>query len=235
VAYWQRDLLGGEAVCTEAVRLAERMGDRHALAEALYNLSFPVWQQGRLDDASELAGRSQEIFTALGDSEGTARTLWLHGIVAAMTGKLDLAERLLTESVERHRGGAAVYYLGWSLRMLGRTLLLQKRPAEARVPIAESMRLFAAAGDVSAILLHLADYATIAALEDDPERELRLVGAVRQLRQLTGTDLVDHPVNAVPGLAELEARMGPDAEPLRAAGAAMTVDELVAYALGEPA
>jgi hypothetical protein len=29
--------------------------------------------------------------------------------------------------------------------------------------------------------------------------------------------------------------MGPDAEPLLAAGAAMTVDELVAYALGEPA
>ena len=234
VAYWQRDLLDGEAVCTEAVGLAERMDDRHALAEALYNLSFPVWQQNRLDDASELAGRSQEIFTELGDSEGTARTLWLHGIVAAMTGKLDTAERLLTESVERHRGGPGVYYLGWSLRMLGRTLLLQGRPAEARVPIAESMRLFAAAGDVSAILLHLADYATIAALEGDPERELRLIGAVRQLRQLTGTDLVDHPVNAVPGLAELEARMGPDAEPLRAAGAAMTVDELVAYALGEP-
>jgi len=119
--------------------------------------------------------------------------------------------------------------------MLGRCLLLQRRPGEARVPIEESMRLFAAAGDVSAIPLHLADYASIAALEGDAERELRLVGAVRHLRQLTGNDLVDHPVNAVPGLAELEARMGPDAEPLRAEGAAMSIDELVRYALEEAA
>jgi non-specific serine/threonine protein kinase len=235
VAYWQRDLFGGETVCSEAVGLAERMGDRHALAEALYALAFPVWQQGRLDEAGELAERSQQLFTELGDTGGTARTLWLHGVLAVMTGKLETAERLLRESVERHRGGPGVYYLGWSLRMLGRTLLLQGRPTEARGPLTESMRLFAAAGDVSAILLHLADFASIAALEDDPERELRLVGAVRHLRQLTGTDLVDHPVNAVPGLDEVEARLGPDAGPLLAAGAAMTVDELVAYTLGEPA
>jgi non-specific serine/threonine protein kinase len=235
VAYWQRDLFGGEALCTEAVRLAEQLGDRHAIAEALYALSFPVWQQGRLEEASEIADRAQQLFTELGDSDGTGRTLWLHGIVAAMTGKLDTAERLLTRSVERQRGGSGTYYLGWSLRMLGRTLLLQGRPAEARVPIEESMRLFAAAGDVSAILLHLADYASIAALEGDAERELRLVGAVRHLRKLTGTDLVDHPVNAVPGLAELEARLGAEAEPLLAEGAAMGVDDLVRYALREPA
>jgi predicted ATPase len=233
VAYWQRDLAGGEAICTEAVRLAGQMGDRRALAEALYCLSFPVWQQSRLDDASQIADRAQQLFTELGDADGTGRTLWLHGIVAAMTGKLDTAERLLEKSVERHRGSPNVYYLGWSLRMLGRTLLLQGRAREGQVPIAESMRLFAAAGDVSAILLHLADFATIAALEGDAERELQLVGAVRHLRQLTGTDLVDHPVNAVPGLAELEARMGPDAEPLLAEGAAMSVDELVRYALQE--
>jgi len=235
VAYWQRDLIGGETICTEAVALAEQMGDRHALAEALYALSFPVWQQGRLDEANAIGERSKQLFTELGDAEGVARALWLHGIVAAMTGKLDTAERLLTRSVERHRGGPGVYYLGWSLRMLGRTLLRQGRPGEARVPIAESMRLFAAAGDVSAILLHLADYATIAALEGDEQREMRLVGAVRHLRQLTGHDVVDHPVNAVPGVDELEAKLGRDAEPLLAEGAAMTVDELVRYALQEPA
>ena len=62
--------------------------------------------------------------------------------------------------------------------MLGRTLLLQGRPAEARERIEESLRLFAPAGDVSAILLHLADFAAIAALEGDDERELRLAGAL---------------------------------------------------------
>ena len=42
---------------------------------------------------------------------------------------------------------------------------------------------------------------------------------------------MDHWVNAVPGIEELEAKRGPDAEPLLAEGAAMTVDELVRYAL----
>jgi predicted ATPase/class 3 adenylate cyclase len=233
MAYWQRDLPAGEAAYGEAVRLAEQLENRADQAEALYNLAFPVWQQGRLEEAGRLADRCQQLFADLGDDDGIARALWLHGVLAVLTGDLDTADRLLEESVERHRGSAEVFYLGWSLRMLGRSLLLQGRPAEARPRIEESLRLFAPAGDVSAILLHLADFAALAALEGDTERELRLAGALRHLRGLTGTDLVDHPVNGVPGLVELEAQMGPDAEPLLAEGASMSVDELVTYALGE--
>jgi len=234
VAYWQRDLAGGEAACAEAVRLAEEMADPAALAEALYNLSFPVWQQGRFAEAARLADRSQQLFTELGDSDGTGRTLWLHAIVAVVTGDLPRAEPLLEKSVERHRAGSAVFYLGWSLRMLGRTLLLLGRPDEARVRIEESLRLFAPAGDVSAILLHLSDFATLAALDGDDERELRLAGALNHLKRLTGTDLVDHPVNAIPRLEETMARLGPDGERLLAEGAAMNLDQVVRYALREP-
>jgi predicted ATPase/class 3 adenylate cyclase len=234
VAYWQRDLPAGEAACAGAVRVAEQLGDPAALAEALYNLAFPVWQQGRLDDAAALADRSQQLFAELGHADGTARALWLHGILAMMTGDLDRAEKLLAESVDRHRGSPAVFDLGWSLRMLGRTFLLQGRPAEARERIEESLRLFAAAGDVSAILLHLADFAAIAALEGDDERELRLAGALEQLKRLTGTELVDHPVNAIPHFAETLDRRGADAQRLLVEGAAMGVDEVVRYALQEP-
>jgi tetratricopeptide (TPR) repeat protein len=233
VAYWQRDLAAGEAACAEAVRLAEQMADPAALAEALYNLSFPIWQQGRLTEAAEIADRSQQLFTELDDSDGTGRTLWLHGIVAMLTGDLTRAERLLEKSVDRHRGGPAAFYLGWSLRMLGRTLLLQGRAEPARRHIEESLRLFAPAGDVSAILLHLSDFATLAGLEGDEERELRLAGALDSLKRLTGTDVVDHPVNAIPGLAETKDRLGPDAQRLLDEGAAMTVEDVVRYALKE--
>jgi tetratricopeptide (TPR) repeat protein len=233
VAYWQRDLPAGEAACTEAVRVAEQLDDPTALAEALYNLAFPVWQQGRLDEAADLADRSQQLFADLGHTDGTARVLWLHGILAMLTGDLDRAEGLLAESVARHRGSPAVFDLGWSLRMLGRTFLLEGRPADARERIEESLRLFAAAGDVSAILLHLADVAAIAALEGDDERELRLAGALEQLKRLTGTDLVDHPVNAIPQFAETVARRGTDAQRLLVEGGAMSVDEAVRYALRE--
>ena len=234
VAYWQRDLSAGEAACAAAVRLAEQMGDPAALAEAVYNLAFPIWQQGRMEEAQRLADRSEQLFTDLGDADGIARALWLHGILAVLTGDLDTAERLLTQSVDRTRGTAAVFQLGWSLRMLGRTLLLRGRPAEARRRIEESLRLFAPAGDVSAVVLHLADFAMLAALEGDPERELRLAGALRHLKRLSAVALADHPVNAVPGLEEIVAERGADAVRLLAEGAAMTVEEAVHYALREP-
>jgi hypothetical protein len=70
-------------------------------------------------------------------------------------------------------------------------------------------------------------------LDGDVEREVRLVGAVRRIKQLTGTELVDHPVNEVPGLEEALTRLGPEADRLLAEGAAMTDDEAVRYALHE--
>jgi predicted ATPase/class 3 adenylate cyclase len=233
VAYWQRDLPAGEAAYAAAVRLAEESGDTTDLAEGLYNLSFAVWQQGRLEEATEIAERSQELFTGLGDGEGLARVLWLRGVLALLTRDVATAERLLAEAVGRHRAGADAFHLGWSLRMLGRTYLLQGRADDARERLDESLRLFAPAGDVSALVIHLADFAMLALLDGDVEREVRLVGAVRRLKQLTGTDIVDHPVNEIPALEETLVRLGPEADRLLAEGAAMTDDEAVRYALHE--
>jgi len=112
-------------------------------------------------------------------------------------------------------------------------VLLQGRAAEAREVLEESLRLFAPSGDVSALVLHLADFAALAGLEGDVEREVRLVGGMRRIKDVSGTDLVDHPVNAVPGLDETLAGLGDDAGRLLAEGAAMSDDELVRYALGD--
>jgi hypothetical protein len=70
-------------------------------------------------------------------------------------------------------------------------------------------------------------------LEGDVERQVRLVGAMRRIKDLTGTELVDHPINQVPGIDRTLADLGPDAERLLAEGAAMTDDEVVRYALRE--
>jgi predicted ATPase/class 3 adenylate cyclase len=235
VAYWQRDLPAGEAAYGAALDLATRSGDRSGTAEALYNLAFPVWQQGRLAEAADLATRSGELFAELGDDAGTGRVLWLRGDLALLMGYLTEAERLQTESVQRHRRTSNAFQLGWSLRMLGRTLLLQGRAGPARTALEESLRLFAPSGDVSALVLHLADFAALAGLEGDVERQVRLVGGMRRIKDLTGTDLVDHPINEVPGVDETLARLGDDGARLLAEGAAMSDDEIVAYALEEPA
>jgi predicted ATPase/class 3 adenylate cyclase len=231
IAYWQRDLVAGEEAYTATVRLAEQKGDAAELAESLYNLAFSVWQQGRLDEAGELTERSAALYAELDDGPGLGRVLWLRGVLAMLTGDLHGAEQQFRESVARHRGGSDTFHLGWSLRMYGRTLLLQGRGEEARQQLDESLRLFAPSGDVSAIVLHLADFAGLAALDDDVAREVRLVGAVRRLKDLTGTDLVDHPVNEVPGIEETLARLGPEGDRWLTEGAAMSDDEAVRYAL----
>ena len=234
VAYWQRDLAAGEAAYGAALTLAEGTGNRSATADALYNLAFPVWQRGRLAEAADLATRSGDLFAELGDGDGTGRVLWLRGDLALLMGDLAEAERLQRESVARHRTGRNAFQLGWSLRMLGRTVLLQGRAGDAREILDESLRLFAPSGDVSALVLHLADFAMLAGLEGDVERQARLMGALRRLKDLTGTELVDHPVNQVPGIDETLARLGAHGETLLAEGAAMTDDDVVRYALGEP-
>jgi predicted ATPase/class 3 adenylate cyclase len=231
VAYWQRDLPAGEAAYGEAVRLAKAAGNRRDTAQALYNLAFPVWQQGRLDEAADLATRSGDLYEELGDGAGVARVLWLRGDLALLMGYLAEAERLLRESAARHRGSGDAFHLGWSLRMLGRTLLLQGRADEARQFLEESLQLFAPSGDVSALVLHVADFALLAGLEGNLERQVRLVGAMHRIKDLTGTELVDHPVNEVHGIDLALAQLGEDADRLLAEGAAMTDDEVVRYAL----
>jgi predicted ATPase len=233
VAYWQRDVPATEAAYAGALRSAEAWGDTGAQAEALFNLAFPVWMQERWDEASALADRSQQLFAERGDDDGVARVIWLRGVVAVLTGNVTDARRLLEDAVTRLRAGPDVFHLGWALRMLGRTLLMQGEAGPARERLRESLLLFDRAGDVSAILLHLADFARLAALEGDVEKEVRLVGAMRRLQRLTGTDQVDHPVNRVPGLEATLAGLGTDGDRLLAEGAAMSDADAVRYALEE--
>jgi hypothetical protein len=56
---------------------------------------------------------------------------------------------------------------------------------------------------------------------------------VRRIRRLTGIDLVDHPINAVPGLEATLAELGDEGERLLAEGAAMSDAQVVRYALRE--
>jgi tetratricopeptide (TPR) repeat protein len=230
VAYWQSDHAAAEAAYREATVIAERLGDRHGQAEGLYNQGFASWQQDRFDEALARADAAGALFAALGDDHDCARARWLRGIVEMLGGDLDAAEQSLRGAVVALRGGPDVFHLGWALRVLGRTLLQQGRAAEARPYLQESLRIFAPARDLSAVVLHLADFARLAGLEGDLERQLRLVGAMRRLQQLSGTNVVDHPINQVDVAAALR-RAGPAAEQLLRAGAVMDDEEATRYAL----
>ncbi len=123
----------------------------------------------------------------------------------------------------------------WSLHMLGTALLRNGDIQGARTQIEEAIRHFHASGDAAGLTLCLDDMSAIAVAEGDLPRAARLHGAARNLTTETGTDLArfvedTFEVGARPGIRSQMA--SDDLNRLASEGAAWTLDEAVAYALG---
>ena len=231
VSYWQLDVPAMTASYEEAAQLYERLGDRAELAEALYNLAFPALQSHTFEESERLARRSEELYAEQGDTHGVARALWLRSLPAMHAGRLDEAEDLLRRAIPTFRATADTYHLGWALRMLGRNLIMQGRLEEAREALDEGLANFAR-DDISAMLLFMSDHASLAGLEGDSERQVRILGAMQRIQRATGTDLLDYALNEPLGLEASLAALGDRAEVVRAEGAAMDDDEAIRYAVG---
>ncbi|TKJ18509.1 adenylate/guanylate cyclase domain-containing protein [Blastococcus sp. CCUG 61487] len=230
IAYWQLDSAAMTAAYEEAAELYERIGDREQLAEALYNRVFPLMLARDFTAGERMAKRSEELFTGLGDAHGAARAMFGRALATIHLGRHEDADDLLRRAAATFREREDSYHLGWSLRMRGRNLLLLGRLAEARELLDEAFGHFAR-DDVSAVLLFMSDYAALAGLERDAERQVRIVGAMQRMQRVTGTDLVDYSMNEPLGLEESLTALGDRAELIRAEGAAMDDDEAVRYAL----
>jgi hypothetical protein len=111
---------------------------------------------------------------------------------------------------------------------------------EARVAIEAAIRRFDDAGDAAGMTLTLDDMSAIAVAEGDLPRAGRLRGAARNLTNETGAALAGYIEDTFettnrPGV---RSKLSPeDLARYTAEGAAMTLDEAVAYALspsGEP-
>ena len=123
----------------------------------------------------------------------------------------------------------------WSLHMLGVGLLRNGDLAGAREAVEGAIRLFQAAGDAAGVTLTLDDLSAISAAEGDLPRAARLRGAARNLTAETGAGLAGYVEES------FESRLRPGVRPLMSAddlarygaeGAAMTLEQAVAYALG---
>jgi hypothetical protein len=119
--------------------------------------------------------------------------------------------------------------------MIALTAMSQRHFDEGMDNARHAMRHFYEAGDIPGVILTLDDVAIMSLAQGDTERAGRLWGAARALQAATGTDLAD----SVDQTRRLYGTPTPkDVLPsdelarLSAEGAAMSLDELVAYALG---
>jgi hypothetical protein len=121
----------------------------------------------------------------------------------------------------------------WSHHMLALTLLGRNRIGEAKASATAALRHFREAGDVAGITLVLDDLAGVAVADGNLPRAGRMWGAARQLQKTTGADLASFNETGFGTLAIPNPRhvLSPeDLERYGAEGAAMGLDEAVAYA-----
>jgi tetratricopeptide (TPR) repeat protein len=216
----------------EAERLAREVGDTVSLFRTSLNMGNIAVERGELDRAEHLFGESKMIAQQSGDYRAQAVAIANTGLVASSRGELDRAERLLTESLALLGETGDTWDMAW-VRSAYADLILERGDAErARQMCEESLRAARETRERSLLVPAFETLATIAVVQGEPVRGVRLTAAATSFR---GEDW-PIPPSARPGyeqhLAGLRAQL--DEATWTAAwseGQAMTLEQAAAYAL----
>ncbi|MDP9265703.1 MAG: diguanylate cyclase [Chloroflexota bacterium] len=235
-AYWQGDIDAARRFYDRALELSRASGERHEVANALYNLSFsytlPDAPLRDVAGARTLLEEALALYRQLGDERGVANVLWAMTDVLYAEGRLDEVARVAEEAATMYRKLGDRFGLGWALFMIGNAALVLDQLGRVRTSLTEAVGIFRAANDVSAFTLLLDGYAALALAEQRPARAVRLAGAAEALRERTGSELGRFTREFVSReIYPTDAHRAAYPEDW-AAGRAMDADAAVAYALG---
>jgi predicted ATPase/class 3 adenylate cyclase len=235
LAYWQADMDAAQLCYDESLELTRKVGDKRAIANAIYNDAFPMLvNRTNLPRAKELLDEALPIFRELGDDGGTGRALWGLGNGAYFGKDYAAARPPLEEAQALFRRSDDRFMLAWSTHTLGLVAVATGQVDVAKRNFSEALQLFIEAKDVSGITLQLDNLSVIARAEGDPARATRLAAAAVAQQTLTGTGLGGllsqrEGRTGREGLAEKEAAIA------WAEGQALTLEQAIAYALDSTA
>jgi tetratricopeptide (TPR) repeat protein len=230
IAYWQGDMAACAVYYDEALELERLGGDRHAIANALYNASFPA-NIAKIDlpKAKAMIEEALPIYRSLGDDAGIARCLWALAQAAIYSDEEESAVEGLDEAIRLFRGLGDLFGLGWALFVRS---VLALKIGDARTAEAdgiEALKIFADANDISGEVLVLDSLAEVARRAGDAVRAERMAGAAAAHEAASGAGL-----NSLVGLREGWRKvraLSPAESAARAEGGAMSLEQAVAYAL----
>ena len=248
VAYWQADHPAAEHWYGEQLRRWREIGDTKEIANALFNDSYadilPLMglTGDRLTDAQKHprydAGRAKleealRLYREIGDRAGEGNILWALGSYHYFTSDAAPAEHWYEEALKLHRSAGHQTMEAWSLHMLALVQIGVDKAEKALANALEALRLFHEAGDVAGLTLVIDDLASIAVRGGDAPRSARLFGAARHLQATSGTTLamyVEETYTQFNAPSPRSALPPEEFERYVAEGAAMGLDEVVAYA-----
>jgi predicted ATPase/class 3 adenylate cyclase len=243
VCYWQADFDAMGPRYKESVDLWRAQGDRAELANALYNYAFTFTitpdpsNAVNIDPEGEglaVLEEARRLFAEVGNERGEANALWALGNLIYFRDRDDAGVAMFRAALDIFRRVGDRTMEAWSLHMLGSALVRRGNNAEARDAMEHAMRHFWSAGDASGITLTFDDLSSLAVAEEDFERAARLRGAARSLTTTTGIGIARYIEEWFEEKVRPSVRRVLSAEDLSRwgdEGAAMTLDEAVAYAL----
>ncbi|MEX1345734.1 MAG: AAA family ATPase [Candidatus Limnocylindrales bacterium] len=218
VAYWRMLDAATHDHYTAALELARQTDDRALLAECLYNAGFVpyvaqmVTGEEHMERGAAFFEEALEIYRELDDQAGIARTSWSLAIQAAARSDVQAARALVTSSLEASRAIGDTYQVGWALHTLGQTDVVVGDLDAAAHHLRESLDLWVASGDMSAVTLLLVDAVVVARARGAEACSWRLIGAEERLSLSTGAALAGGRVE----FPELEPRRTPASDEERA-------------------
>ena len=231
IAYWQGDMVAAETWYAQCLELTRSHGDKQAVANALYNASFPkIVNMSDPQGAHVILDEALPIFRELGDSAGIARCLWAIGNLYHFEGKHQEAIPSLNEAIVDFRKLGDTFNLAWALHTRSLAAIRTNETSATKPWVREALDLFVEVGDVSGIAILLDDYSQISREQGDPLRAARLGGAAAALQATSGAGLA-----SVINTQEGRTRSGlPDDAEDRAweEGQAMTMEQAIGYARG---
>jgi non-specific serine/threonine protein kinase len=238
VAWRQGEYAAARRLIAESVKSARTEGNRNAEANALYRLGQVVEEQGNLVEAYSLYSAGLAVYRQIEDKGGIADALAGQGRIAFAQGKLRSAEALFEENLALARELNDSVTIAWGCFFLALVCLQRADWTKAGELFAANLHARGYLQDQRRIPRSLAGLAHVAAATGNPERALRLFGAAMALRRATKRP--QRAWSAPPfdpesiGCWEPAARLtlGEEAAAAAfAAGAALSLEEAVAYAL----
>ena len=169
------------------LEVAEEIGDRQGVADAMFNLAWTRDWSNEPVEADQYFGRVSDAYRATGDERGLARVSFIRGQVLLRTGLIESAIQVLLDALERYREVDDVPYLSMTTGLLGQAyLLLGDRDAAIHWFIDGVFRISREIGDEVAITLTLPAAAMAAIERGRPDVGTMIMGAHEALSRTYG-------------------------------------------------
>ena len=221
----------------ESLAIRREIGDRGDIAYSLSGLGIVAYEQGDYAPAQAYYEESLAIYREIGERRGIANSLGNLGNVASEQGDYGSARTYYEESLSIMREIGDRRGIAYSLNWLGDLVFKQGDYGFTYACYEESLFIMREIGDRKGILYLLYAFANVAAVKSRSEQTVALWGAADALRKEIGVPLPlterEEYERKITGARQA---LGEEAFSVAwAAGAAMTLEQAMEYALEESA